>query len=122
MANGNLASVFVVTLQFPNVPRCNNGGEKSIQRGSRRHFWRGFPLRLLSRDARGSRAVGKTLLAFRLPAARVNVSSQARTAAQQAHGRIWRNIPITLKSSLPPKNSTKQTRQPLHSAAQAKHS
>lgn len=71
-------------------------GEKSIQRGSRRHFWRGFPLRLLSRDARGSRAVGKTLLAFRLPAARVNVSSQAQTAAQQAHGRIWRNIPITL--------------------------
>ena len=50
-------------LQTPHIAAA--GEEKTIERSSSRHFRHRPPLRLLGRNARGSGAVSKTLLATR---------------------------------------------------------
>lgn len=64
MPNGNPASVSALICNLQTCHVATASGEKSIQCSSRRHFWRRCPLRSLGRDARATRAVGKTILAF----------------------------------------------------------
>src|SRR5579863_3575647 len=82
-------------VSFGNIetPHKATDWEKSIQRISRRHFWRRSPLRLPCRDARGGGAVSKTLLANRSDGV-MAFAARVRYSAECPRFRGFRNLGI----------------------------